>query len=94
MGDCLSISFSSLLVTVTFNDSLQGTLKESIEKLHVSFGKLEKKKTETRVLEVMDVGDNRLSSPLLFMNGINSEGLVDPLVPASIHKPGSHQKRW
>lgn len=55
---------------------------------------LKKKTTETRVLEVMDVGDNRLSSPLLFMNGINSEGLVDPLVPASIHKPGSRQERW
>ena len=42
----------------------------------------------------MDFGDNRLSSPLLFMNGINSENLVDPLVPASIHRPGSHQGRW
>ena len=38
MGDCLSISFSSLLVTVTFNDSSEGTLKERIEKLHVNFG--------------------------------------------------------
>ena len=31
-------------MTVTFNDSLEGTLKERIEKLHVNFGKLEKKK--------------------------------------------------
>lgn len=82
-------------MTVTFNDSSEGTLKERIEKLHVNFGELEKKKkkSKNRVLEVMDVGDNRLSS-LLFMNGINSEDLVDPLVPASIHKPGSHQERW
>ena len=58
-------------------DPLEDTLKESIEKLHVNFGKL-KKNTKNRFLEVMDVGDNRLSSPLLFMNGINSEDLVWP----------------
>lgn len=35
-------------MTVTFNDSSEGTLKERIEKLHVNFGELEKKKKKVK----------------------------------------------
>lgn len=69
MDDCLSISFSSLRATVTYNDSLGGHFKRKHIKASYQFWK---RKNKNRVMEVMDVGDNRLSSPLLFMNGLNS----------------------
>ena len=87
----LSISFSSLHVTVTYNDSWR-ILQKKAYKIFMSV--LEKDKAKSRDLVVMTIGGNRLTSPPLFMSGINPEDLLDPLAPSGTRRLEHHCRAW